>query len=689
MPPGYTAAVLTPPGWARRVLILGGEAAVVAFAAVVLAIPILHLRDADMHVPFVYLGDANFYASLIKNIAHNGWFLRNPHLGFPFGQQLYDFPQSNDQLHYFVLKLMTLGTSSYAVILNVFYLATYPLDAVVAHLVLRAMGRRPLTSAAFALLFAYLPYHVFRAESHLMLVTYEAVPLGVLLLWWAFSDEPLFFRGWNRRAIGALVIAVILGAINPYYAVFAALPLGVLAIAGVLARWEWQRWVSALVVAGVIAVSAVGNAAPSLLYWHSHGDNKVASSRNPLETEYFGLKLAQLVLPVPHHRIGLLAKAEAKSSNPVEPSETGQNIGIVGAVGLAVLLAWTVLRIVGRRPGDDDDAADDAEPPFAPLSFATIVLALTATIGGFSLVLAIGGFTQIRSWNRVSLVIAFCSFAALAWLIDVGLTRVRPRFRGLATNPLLYVALVIVVVVVGLWDETTPFALPNYAAFKTEFQRDKTFVGAIETRMPKAAAIYQLPVLPFPEAGPLHDMVDYDPLRGFLQSRDLRWSYGAVKGRQGVWLNTAATLPTNQLVPALIGAGFSGIYLDGAGYADAGQTEIGALTALVGAPSITSTDKRFSFFDLRAYAQTALAARGDAIRLAGRVLLHPVVVQRRGSSRIVLDNPLGDGRRVTVQVKGTTMPAVLRHGDNELAINGPVDVADITVVDDAIVAAAA
>lgn len=679
--------MLRPPGRARRVLILGGEGAIVALAALLLAYPILHLRNADMHVPFVYLGDANFYASLVKNIAHEGWFLHNPHLGFPFGQQLFDFPQSNDQLHFFVLKLLTMGSSSYALVLNVFYLATYPLDAVVAHFVLRAMGRRPLTSAVFALLFAYLPYHLFRSESHLMLVTYEAVPLGVLLLWWTFREEPLLFAGWNRRAIGALVIAVVLGAINPYYAVFAALPLGVLALAGILAKWDWRRWGSAVVVAGVIAVSAVGNAAPSLLYWHSHGENRVASSRNPLETEYFGLKLAQLVLPVPGHHIGALAHAEAKSANPIEPSETGQNIGIIGSIGFAVLLVWTVLRIIGRRR---DTGAD--EPPFAPLSFATLILALTGTIGGFSLILALGGFTQIRSWNRVSLVIAFCSFAALAWLVDVGVTRVRPRFRDVATNPVLYVAVVIAVLVVGLWDETTPVALPNYAAFKAEFARDKAFVGGIEARMPKGAAIYQLPVMPFPEAGPLHDMVDYDPLRGFLQSRDLNWSYGAVKGRQGVWLNAAGSLPTKELVPALVGAGFTGIYLDSAGYTDAGKSQISELTALVGAPTLMSTDNRFSFFDLRQYAQTALAARGDAIRRAGRVLLHPVEVRAGRGAKVVLHNPLGDGRHVTVNFGSTAVPMVLRHGDNVATMPSPsqpgIVAAPVTVTDDAIAAAA-
>jgi phosphoglycerol transferase len=48
---------------------------------------------ADLRVPFYYSGDAAFFASSTKGVMENGWYWRNPSLGAPDGQQMYDFPR--------------------------------------------------------------------------------------------------------------------------------------------------------------------------------------------------------------------------------------------------------------------------------------------------------------------------------------------------------------------------------------------------------------------------------------------------------------------------------------------------------------------------------------------------------------------------------------------------------------------
>ena len=47
------------------------------------------------------------------------------------------------------------------------------------------------------------------------------------------------------------------------------------------------------------------------------------------------------------------------------------------------------------------------------------------------------------------------------------------------------------------------------------------------------AMVFQLPYRRFPETQPLARMADYDLMRGYLHSDDLRWSYGFMKGRPG------------------------------------------------------------------------------------------------------------------------------------------------------------
>src|SRR5262249_3877446 len=91
----------------------------------------------------------------------------------------------------------------------------------------------------------------------------------------------------------------------------------------------------------------------------------------------------------------------------------------------------------------------------------------------------------------------------------------------------------------------------------------------------------------------------YDHLRGYLHSKNLHWSYGAIKGREGdVWEKNVAARPINELAETLVFAGFSGIYMDRLGYSDQGvQLETELARALSTKP-IVSANQRLSFFDL-------------------------------------------------------------------------------------------
>lgn len=81
-----------------------------ATAAVVLPIVFaagaLRLWRSDLSVRLEYHGDALFYLSVIKGVLQHGWYLHNPDLGAPFGQQFYDFPQGGDNLNYLIIRLL-------------------------------------------------------------------------------------------------------------------------------------------------------------------------------------------------------------------------------------------------------------------------------------------------------------------------------------------------------------------------------------------------------------------------------------------------------------------------------------------------------------------------------------------------------------------------------------------------------
>jgi phosphoglycerol transferase len=138
-------------------------------------------------------------------------------------------------------------------------------------------------------------------------------------------------------------------------------------------------------------------------------------------------------------------------------------------------------------------------------------------------------------------------------------------------------------------------AMTNRAAF----EQDRDFVRRIEARLPPNSAIYQLPYMPFPGAGPLHGLGSYDHLTGFLNSRRLRWSFGAMKGREvDRFYRELSSKPMADQISAIKKLGFAGIYVDRRGYADNGAAVVAELTALIGTPTVIQAVGPKAFFEL-------------------------------------------------------------------------------------------
>ena len=111
-----------------------------------------------------------------------------------------------------------------------------------------------------------------------------------------------------------------------------------------------------------------------------------------------------------------------------------------------------------------------------------------------------------------------------------------------------------------------------------------------------------MPYVPFPEAAPVLNLADYELLRPAFHTRTLRWSYGAMKGREvSRWQADLATRPLPDALERLALAGFSGVYLDRAGFADSGAAREAELSRLLGVQPLVSQSGRQTFFDMRAY----------------------------------------------------------------------------------------
>jgi phosphoglycerol transferase len=156
---------------------------------------------------------------------------------------------------------------------------------------------------------------------------------------------------------------------------------------------------------------------------------------------------------------------------------------------------------------------------------------------------------------------------------------------------------------------------------KETYRSDADFVRRVEALLQPVAGsgpalVYQMPYNPFPE-GPLvtYGMRVYDHLRGYLHSRRLHWSSGAMKGRESdAWQKALASQPVDVLCRCLSAKGFAGIYVDRYGYADGAIELERQLSYMLGPPAVVSSNKRLCFYELSNYRRKALPVDTQSAR---------------------------------------------------------------------------
>jgi len=664
-------------GWQKRVLGDRGPDVAVAVLTVatvlVLVCFVLDLWDANPSIPFDYGGDATFNSSVVKDVIDHGMYYRNPDLGAPLGQELYDFP-GVDALNLVLIRGLGVLSSSPGLVLNLFFLLTFPLSALTALFVLRKLGIARGPAFVASVLFAFLPYHFAHGEAHVFTSAYYIVPLSAYLILAILGGRPLFGRHdrggpWRigrfatRRSLWTVLICVAVASCDVYYACFSVLLVTIATLLASSFRRSLSTLAAGAAVLAVIAAAMLANFAPAIAYFHTHGRDPQVAQRVPQETEIYALKLANLLLPVDGHRFAAFADLKRRYDTttvlPENSQEGAQTLGLLGTIGFVWLVAVAIGSTLGNR-GLARSLHGDA-------AAATLAAFLIGTTGGISTLIAYLVSPQLRSWGRISVFIAFFSFLALALLLDWA----RKRFSPTGWRAWAFAGMLGALVVFGIADQTTNRMIPTYAVTGVAWRSDDAFVKTIEQRLPGGADIYQLPYVSFPEGAAPGQTGPYDQLRLYLHSSHLRWSAGAMRGRPADdWQARLANSGIDEQVRTVAAIGFSGIVVDRFGYSDGGSSVEQQLARLVGSPSIVSFNQRLSFFDLREYdrrLRTTLTPRGVA--LLRDATLYPLGSAWRGGfsalqagdnhtwywstapqARVDLTNPAPRPRTVTLTV---------------------------------------
>ena len=582
----------------------------------------LRLWNLDFHVPTNYGGDGTLHLMFTKGLLENGWYLTNPSLGAPGEMDLREFP-AVDTLPALLTKGLGLFTHDPALLNNLLFLLTFPLASLAAFHACRQMGLLTGPSLLCALLYAFAQYHFVRSEGHLYLSAYFMAPLATLVAWWIAEGRLLGPAGAWRRGRLALAggICVLTSLSGAYYPFFAGIILVTASLLALCARRDRRHFVAGTLLTALLVAGLLTCLLPTLLYLHRHPGQPAAGMRRPEEAEIFGLKIAQVLLPIDGHRLGAVDRFKARYDrhSPLVNENSTAAVGVVGAAGFLVLIGWLLFRPVARAAPPGRVAADDPDPPpgrrfLDTFSVFNAAAVLFGTIGGFGELFALFVSPQIRALNRLSVFIDFFALATVAFCLDALL---RPRRGSRAARVAGGLGLG-ALGLLGLLDQTRPINPVAYRVMSHDYRADRDFFRRAAASLPAGSLVFQLPYMGFPENGPEGQLQDYSLFGGYVLSNGLRWSYGAMRDSPGdQWQQAVARLPLEAGVRQLALAGFSGIHVERAGYADFGAALTAGLRDLLGPPVATQSER--VFFSLLDYnprparhpdARTVAAGRG-------------------------------------------------------------------------------
>lgn len=597
-------------------------AAQAALSVLVLAL-LPPLRDLPLRVPVTYERDGLFLTILAKTVHEDGLF-HATRFGAPFGVDLADWPLGMwlplGQLAGLTGLFGEPGTA-----INVYWLSTIVLAALCATYALRRLRLSPGLAFVLGILYAFQPYAFYRNVEHANLA-FPFVPLLALLCLRVAGARPED-ETRSERAL-TLLACVAQGLSFVYYSFFACVLLVVAAPLGWLRTRRRRLLLRAAAAVAVLVACTALTLLPSLVYWQRHGFNPDLDYKPPAETDAYALKLRQLLTPIPDHPLAPMRAIARQIEEARFPGDNNENLlsrlGTLNGLALLGLIGFLVARGAGalRSPDDDLDAP-------AALTLATLLL---ATVGGLASLFSVFVSSDVRCWARIVVYLSFfVTVAAGSFLSRLAARLLRPPRAGPAVGLCALGALL----VCGLLDEVPIGRLWTIrSGTDSAFAEERELVRRIESRLPPAAMVFQLPHMTVPvDRATYPPMLYYDPGRMYVHSRTLRWSWGGFIGRQHDWGRAVDALPAAEKVRTLALAGFSGLWVDRWGYTGhqrpTYQQVEAELAAEVGEPFAASSRGRYAFASMVGYRQRLEAELGsERLARARREVLADMPISR-------------------------------------------------------------
>lgn len=566
-------------------------------AMIIILAAVLKVNMSMFKFPVDYRGDflqVLFYFKLVITGDQPFWtYAASQSIGQPLGYIGADFPTPVAS-NFLFARLLGLFSSNAFLVTNLYILTSYFMIINMMYYVLDKLKVNNFLAITVALLYALIPYHHLRM-SHTWFINYFLLPISIYYLLLLWRSKPLFFIkkpdgsgykfDFSSKNLIIIAVLILFSVWNFYYTFFFVLLAIATTISAVAYRRTRQHLYSGLMMIFFVTAPFVLNLIPFQLYQAEHGKNPFVAKREIRESEIYGLKIAQMLLPINGHNNAYFAKIKDRyAAAPLINENATATLGLVGAIGFLILTIYILF----------NERVFSVLKKLSIMSYTALVI---GTIGGYSSLFALLVTPQIRGYSRISIYIATIVLIAFA----IALTQLMRRYKF---NQIAAFAISLAILLIGIYDQVPSYISYSRAieVYKANFLIDQMFIKEIEKELASEnnKRVFQLPHMQTPEGGAIKGIGEYEQAVGYLHSDQIKWSYGAVKGRQSeAWIMKLLQRPLEEQVDILKSSGFNGIYIDRRGYDNNAKELEENLSKLLNTTPIISKNGIQSFFKMQ------------------------------------------------------------------------------------------
>lgn len=398
-----------------------------------------------------------------------------------------------------------------------------------------------------AIFFAFSHFIFIRGLGHIVVGLCWHIPLILMIIEMVYAKR--INLSINKKFFFAVLISILTGFLNPYYSIMYCQLLIFSAIFFYFKK-DFKAIKVSLMLLLITFLSFLLVNFETIFYSIEHGSNSAFSGRNIPSLELYALKIPDMIFApgggsffTDFSRMIYYDEAYLKGEywSPY-----------IGFFGIFSAIIFYFINTKYFFKGDFKRITVNY--------WHSIWITLFSIVGGLNLVIGIAGFTFLRATNRYSIFLLTIFILYTLKYID----KKKLSFK--------YIFLISSLIFYSVWYEQLGHRIkanppkPNH--IETMLSADISFVKKIEN-VSFHGKVFIMPVMKFPEVGPINGMSDYQPFRLSLNSNTLHYSYGSNKGRGDTdWQYSVEESSPEQIVFKLQNYGFDVLVIHKKGFAD-------------------------------------------------------------------------------------------------------------------------